>query len=78
MWLPVTVFCAAPDAKAVIWRLEGEMGEVNGVVREGEEAVARLRGQLEEVQEREETSQVQLAHAITQVKPYSSSCNSSK
>ena len=45
------------------------MGEVKNVVREGEEAVARLRGQLEEVQEREEASQLQLAHAITQVKP---------
>ena len=50
----------------MIQRLEGEMGEVKGVVREGEEAVARLRSQLEEVQEREETSQVQLAHAISQ------------
>ena len=33
--------------------------------------MARLRGQLEEVQEREEATQLQLAHAIAQVKPYS-------
>ena len=57
------------DAKAVIRRLEGEMGGVRDAICEGEEAVARLRGKLEEVQEREETSQVQLAHAIAQVEP---------
>lgn len=46
------------------------MAEVRGVVHEGEEAVARLRSQLEEVQDREEATQLQLAHAIAQVKPY--------
>lgn len=46
------------------------MAEVRSVVREGEEAVARLRSQLEEVQDREEATQLQLAHAIAQVKPY--------
>ena len=45
------------------------MGGVRDVVCEGEEAVARLRGKLEEIQERDETSQVQLAHAIAQVEP---------
>ena len=39
------------------------------MVQEGEESVARLRNQLEEVQEREEATQLQLAHAISQVNP---------
>lgn len=60
------------EAKAVIKRLEGEIAEVRGVVSEGEEAVGRLRSQLEEVQDREEATQLQLAHAIAQVKPLSS------
>lgn len=59
--------CALSEAKAVIRRLELEIGEVKDVVREGEEAVARLRNQLEEVQDREEATHLQLAHAIAQV-----------
>ena len=59
------------EAKSVARRLESELREVQNVVRGGEESVARLRGQLEEVQEREEATQLQLAHAIAQVKPYS-------
>ena len=51
-------------------RLEGELGLVQSVVREGEETVARLRDQLEELHEREEATQLQLAHALAQVKPY--------
>lgn len=57
------------DTKNVIKRLQSEMKDAEGIMKEGEEAVARLRGQLEEVQEREEISQQQLAHAITQVRP---------
>lgn len=65
---PRELTCAATDARAVIGQLEGELGLVQSVVCEGEEAAARLRGQLEELQEREETSQQQLAHAIRQVR----------
>ena len=71
MYVYVTLHCgASSDAKAVTSRLEQEMGLVQSVVQEGEEAVARLRSQLADLQEREETSQQQLAHAIAQVKPY--------
>ena len=56
------------EARAVTRRLEGELCEVQRVVQGGEESVARLRGQLEEVQEREEATQLQLAHAIAQAR----------
>lgn len=47
--------------------LETELRTVQKVVREGEETVARLQSQLEEVEEREEATQLQLAHALSQV-----------
>ena len=64
---------AASEAKAVTRKLERELGQVQRVVQEGEETVARLRDQLEELHEREEATQLQLAHALTQVKAYNHS-----
>ena len=61
---------AVSEAMAVTKTLEGELGQVQKVVQEGEETVARLRGQLEELQEREEATQLQLAHALAQVRPH--------
>jgi chromosome segregation ATPase len=58
---------AASEAKAVTIKLERELGQVQRVVQEGEETVARLRDQLEELHEQEEATQLQLAHALTQV-----------
>jgi chromosome segregation ATPase len=55
------------EAKAVTIKLERELGQVQRVVQEGEETVARLRDQLEELHEQEEATQLQLAHALTQV-----------
>ncbi|CAI8034719.1 hypothetical protein GBAR_LOCUS19517, partial [Geodia barretti] len=55
------------EAKAVTSKFEGELGQVQRVVQEGEETVARLRDQLEELHEREEATQLQMAHALTQV-----------
>ena len=67
MSLVCVCVCGDIEAKAVIKKQESEVTCVQSIVREGEEAVARLRGELEEVEEREETSQRQLAHAIAQV-----------
>ena len=64
---------AASEAKAVTSKFEGELGQVQRVVQEGEETVARLRDQLEELHEREEATQLQMAHALTQVKLYNHS-----